>query len=469
MNSARNRRSQWRGRMCYLMLAIAAAGCGDEFRFDGISWQSERVRYHARRNDPLACADIVSVLERRSDRFAEIFGSPPSRWEPYDYYKVLDATDYENTNTWCAAPTLACEWRGAVLSPHPADEHELVHAYYEGLMGASPRFMQEGLAIGLSCASSFGLTIAPDTPIESALDPDGPQGPGPAARLVTALWFSGSPQQFYDLEAALGGGKPSRVSLAAVVSSVYGKDVDQIWSRARSKDGLECVGYSFCDAPPLELGETTLAETCTGRQTRRISDALAPALGIRYAGAGLRIAACDPTAKADPIRRVDLSVEWPWRFEHWFRAPNVPHALVPWAPDLALGAQTVVEVRDIGQAFAPTCDTSQPTDVAAGRGIRIRVPYEPARYHFPLRLPSMGALAVAWVNPQGASYLPRIRWCSACPDDPTATCVDLDAVSGANVTPDSPNAVLVIDAESELVEPQLLELAPGDAANRPAQ
>lgn len=454
-------------------LAIAAAllagvgGC--ETEFDGSTWQSARIRYHARRNDPLACPDVLVTLERRSDQFASVLQRPASSWEPYDYYKSLDEADYEairNAAELCAPdPTTACTQGSEVFSPRPVDEHELAHVYYAALMGEGPEFMEQGFAVALTCASS-SYYIAPETTLDGALDPDGPQGIAPAARLVTALWHAGEPRQFFELEAALGTGRPSAATVAAAVSRVYGGDVMAMWTKAKSKEGLECIAHPACDAPLLELGETArLRETCSGWESRRISTAVSATVGIRVAGPSFMAAACDPTATPDPVRRVPIGgpALWSWRFEYWLRLPSTPYALVPWPGMFPLGAESVIEARDIGQAFASACEVSNPTDVVSDRALRIVLPYEAGTYYFPMRFASATTLSISWVDFKGGTYFPRVRWCAACPSDPAANCSEVDALAGTKVQGNT-SQVLMLDVESELDEPRLLEVAPAPGA-----
>jgi hypothetical protein len=454
---------------CVVVASVFAA-CGDGSPFEGTVWQSSRVRYHARHDDPAACSQVLATLDTVSDRFSTIVGRPASSWEPYDYYKFLDDEDYARVQAsagFCASlPSIACQQGRSVFSPHPADYHELAHVYYTGLVAAGPRFLTEGFAIALTCVSSYGPYFAPDLPVEAALDPDGPHGPSPAARLTTALWFSGTPQQFYDLHAGLGAGVPARDAVSAAVSRVYSRDLDALWLDARSKAGLECVAYPFCDAPLLRLDETvTLAETCTGVQAVRLSAAAAPAVAIRVAGAPLAVAACDPTAAPDPIRRVEIRPRepTPWRFEHWIRVPATAHALFPSPADATLGDSAVVEARAIGTAFSATCDAGTPAELAADRAVRIVLPYEAGVTHFPLRSSSPTALTIT-LRGYGGTNPRRVRWCSGgCPADAGAACADLDAVAGADVQA-SGDAILVVEAASETDDLLILELAPDPGA-----
>ena len=452
-----------------VLVANVSASCGDGASFDGTVWQSSRVRYHARRDDPAACSQVLATLDTLSDRFSTILERPASSWEPYDYYKLLDEADYARVQAsagFCASlSTIACAQGHAVYTPHPVDYHELAHAYYFGFLAEGPRFLSEGFAIALTCASSYRPYFEPDLPLEAALDPDGPQGPSAAARLTTALWFSGTPQQFYDLHVGLGRGVPARDALSAAVNRVYSRDLDALWLEARSKAGLECVAYPFCDAPLLRLDETvTLAETCTGVQAVRLSNEVAPAVAIRAAGAPLAVAACDPKAAPDPVRRLEIRPQepWPWRYEHWIRVPATTHALFPSPAGSTLGDSAVVETRAIGSAFAATCDAATPAQVFADRAVRIVLPYEAGSYHFPLRFSSPTAVTVTLLGSSGASPR-RVRWCSTCPNDPGGGCEDLDAGAGAAVRATG-GPILVVEAESETDDLLILELAPNPGA-----
>jgi hypothetical protein len=458
--------------LAWVLVANLFAACGDGSAFEGTLWQSARVRYHARHDDPAACSGVLARLDTLSDRFSNLLERPASSWEPYDYYKFLDDADYARVRDsvgFCASlPTLACAQGRAVYTPHPVDHHELAHVYSFGFLPEGPRFLSEGFAIALTCASSYRAYFAPDLPLEAALDPDGPHGPRPAARLTTALWFSGTPRQFYDLHVALGAGVPTRDVASAAVSRVYSRDLDALWLEARSKMGLECVAYPSCDGPLLRLDETvTLSETCTGVEAVRLSDAVGPAVAIRAAGAPLAVAACEPTAAPDPIRRLEIRPPEPspWRFEHWLRVPPTAHALFPSPDDATLGDSAVVEARAIGAAFSATCAAGTPAQVLADRAVRIVLPYEAGSYHFPLQFSSPTALTVTMLGSSAANPR-RVRWCAACPNDPGAGCVDLDAATGAEVQA-SGGAVLVVEAASETDEPLMLELRPKPGADPP--
>ena len=455
-----------------VVVAIVFAACADGSPFEGTVWQSSRVRYHARHDDPAACSQVLATLDTLSDRFSTILGRPASSWEPYDYYKFLDDADYARVQAsakFCPSrPSIACAQGLSVFSPHPVDYHELAHVYYQGLVAAGPRFLTEGFAIALTCKSSHGPYFAPDLPLEAALDPDGPHGPRPAARLTAALWISGTPQQFVDLHAGLSVGVPARDAVSAAVTRVYGVDLDALWLEARSKRGLECIAHPFCDAPTFRLDETiTLAETCTGVEAVRLSDAVAPAVAVRVAGAPLAVAACDPTAAPDPIRRLEIRPPepWPWQYEHWIRVPATAHTLFPSPSKATLGDRAVFETRAIGAAFAGTCAAGTPAQFFADRAVRIVLPYETGTYHFPLRFSSPTALTISLLG-FGGTNPRRVRWCSACPNDAGAVCADLDTAAGAEVQA-SGSAVLVVEAESETDDLLILELAPNPGAGPP--
>jgi hypothetical protein len=72
-----------------------------------------------------------------------------------DYYKFLDKDDYFR-NSECPNDSDSCARDSAIFSPHPLQDHELVHAYLAPL-GFPPAFFVEGIASVLACDEVFTL------------------------------------------------------------------------------------------------------------------------------------------------------------------------------------------------------------------------------------------------------------------------------------------------------------------------
>src|SRR5690606_7813939 len=167
--------------------------------------------------------------------------------------------------TPCPAPSYGCMHGRTIYSPEAVCEHEIAHVAYAALGGEGPPFLEEGFAVSLTCQPSEWRTTRDRAALEEALDTGG--GWAAPSHLVTALWSAGVPSDLFELEGSFGAAVPSVEELAREVQRIYGRDLHELWASARSKAGLECVAHPFCSAPELDLGETILRHSCTGRES----------------------------------------------------------------------------------------------------------------------------------------------------------------------------------------------------------
>lgn len=440
----------------WLLLALGCCwACSDPVEeFHGTIWSSSRVRYHARDADPQACAGVVQAIEQRSDRFAELLGTTPARWEPIDYYKFFDAEDAARHSP-CEASNRACAKRSQVWSTRALHDHELAHVVLAGLAGDGPPFLEEGFVVALTCDPSAN-GVAPDAPLATALDVSTASGYVAAGRLVGGLWAAGTPEQLLELERRLGTTTPDAARLAEEVRDIYGLEVDAVWSEAKRSAG--CLAQPFCDAPPLALGETLLQDGCTGRSARLVSRELGGALGIQSAGLPLVLRACAAGAPPGGLSRLQLGgvFEAPWRTETWFVPPVDTQALFQVEDDQS-GSDTVLRTRDLGSAFAATCDTGAATELLPDTELAIAMPPEPGVYHFVLRGLASQAFELSLVGSSPSAL--QVSWCDACPEAAAASCATLELSQPKPVELAS-QSVLRVELKAVPQQSVLLRLVP---------
>jgi hypothetical protein len=443
---------------CWLALIASGpcAGCGDSMAsFEGVTWQTERTRYHARRGDPQACEAVVSNIEQLGDAFASLMDVTPSRWEPIEYFKYFDAEDAEQGHA-CALGRSACAEGRKVYTTRALHQHELAHVFFAGAAGEGPPFLEEGFSVGLTCDPSANSTPS-DATLESALDVSTVPGYLAAGRLVSALWFAGSPAQFFELERSLGTRKPSVDELVRQVERVYAQNVWSLWDAARTT-GPGCVAIPFCGAPPLALGETTLRDACDGRTARLVSATLSPALGIQSAGTPLVLRACTFDADPSALSRLQLggTFDPPWRTETWFVPPATDHALFPMEDD-AGGAETRLRTRALSAAFMPACDLATPTPLMAGTELSIVLPLAAGDYHFALQADISTTLKLSLLGSSPSAL--DVSWCTACTAGEAANCENMELSLPKVVVIDEPR-VLVVRVKASLEVSTLLRLVP---------
>ena len=443
-----------------LAVALLALACGDgENSFDGVTWQSAHVHYHSRAGDPQACEDVVAAIERRSDTFAALLEASPSRWEPIEYYKYFDMDD-ANRGQKCEIAGRACAKGRSVYTPRAFHDHELAHVFYAGLGGEGPPFLEEGFAVGLTCDPSSNA-LSSEADLESALQVSTLDGNLAAGQLVSALWFAGSPAQFFELEARLGTTNPSVDELARQVNEVYGESVQSVWDTARTV-GPSCIAVAFCGAPSLELGETTLLDRCDGRDARLVSPALAPALGVQVAGAPVALRACAADAEPSSLARVQLggTFDNPWRTETWFVPPASDYALFQVGDDRG-GAETRLRTRALTAAFTPQCDLAAPTALLPESELSIFVPLAPGDYHFTLSadVASMTSPSLELSLLSLAPSALQVRWCGACVEGAPDDCQTLELSQPRSVELEDAR-VLAVQVKEPLTASTLLRLVP---------
>jgi hypothetical protein len=443
---------------CCLAL-LASVGCADGVAsFDGVTWQTQRTRYHARPADPQACEEVLGSIEQRGDAFASLMDAAPSRWEPIEYYKYFDTVDAAQGHS-CELTRSACAEGRNIYTIRALHEHELAHVYFAGLGGEGPPFLEEGFAVGLTCDPSANATPS-DATLESALDVSTLAGYQAAGRLVSALWFAGSPAQFFELERRLGTSNPSVGELASHVEQVYAQDVRGLWESARTT-GPGCVAVPFCGAPSLTLGETTLRDACDGRTARLVSAALAPALGIQSAGAPLVMRACTFDADSSALSRLQLggTFDSPWRTETWFVPPATDYALFPVEDDRG-GAETRLRTRELSAAFMPACDLAAPTPLVPGTELSIVLPPTAGDYHFALHTDASTTLKLSLLGSNPSAL--DVRWCSSCTGGVAADCESLELSQPKPVVIDEPR-LLAVQVKAPLEKSTLLRLVPQPA------
>lgn len=234
-------------------------------------WESAHFRYHSRRSDEGSCEAVLEQLERHFKLIQAYLGFSWPKDRKVDYYKFQDEADYVS-NAGCPAKSDSCSFGSVVLSPHPLQDHELIHAYLAPL-GLPPAFFVEGIASIFSCSSVVTLATPKSWKEVVSLpftDRFGVYAEGP--------WFTGyllyrygaepllSLYERLDYEAA------SVDQISAAFELVYGETLDVVWNAAlASGQHVRCVNLWNCSGAtlPLDGSRQTVVHACDGRDNTR--------------------------------------------------------------------------------------------------------------------------------------------------------------------------------------------------------
>jgi hypothetical protein len=235
------------------------------------TWESAHFRYHTRYGDEGACEAILEQLERHFELMQAYLGLSWPKGYKVDYYKFRDTPDYLS-NAGCPGESDSCSVESTVLSPHPLEDHELIHAYLAPL-GIPPAFFVEGMASVLACRSMW--TLGNPRPWREVVllpfsDRFNVYAEGP--------WFMGYLLHHYGTEPLislydrLDHVAVSLDQISSAFESVYGETLDAAWNAAlASSHRVRCVNLWQCSGATLALdgGRQTLAQACDGTDHTR--------------------------------------------------------------------------------------------------------------------------------------------------------------------------------------------------------
>jgi hypothetical protein len=223
------------------------------------TWSSAHFDYHTRASDRPICADILGPLEQHFALFEDYFGFVWPAGRKIEYEKFVDTADYQ-AHAGCPGGTLACTAQGGVMSPNGIDLHELVHAYLWPT-GRPPTVLVEGAAVALSCTSADYAAPKPAyiTWDQLASVPTAEAYPA-GAWLVGYLLDQFGPQRFLALYGALRQDADA-ATMDAVVRSLYGQGLSDIWNAALSESQPRNTCLWQCAQPAFPLDGTPLSTT----------------------------------------------------------------------------------------------------------------------------------------------------------------------------------------------------------------
>ena len=317
------------GTPAFLAVAALAAACGGSPQTglppgftgfsDDVARSSAHFRYHAHASDAAPCDGTLDALERN---FAAITGALALEWpagDRVDYYKFA-SPDQLTAAGVCPFAGAACSANGVVFAAELVNEHELVHAYL-ARAGRPPVFVQEGIAVVLSCDST-----------QFSSDARAAAGMIDAAALLSWSSDAASTVPLYaaaaglvrDLRDRFGAGafldyyrQAVRGDLAAVnarFSAAFGAGLDAALAQARTDRSPStdfCNNVYACAGAPLALDGTPVSvEAGCGVSTSYATFALSAdthlALSLRGGGTA-QILSCDGRAGAPTAVKVGRS------------------------------------------------------------------------------------------------------------------------------------------------------------------
>ncbi len=217
-------------------------------------WTSAHFDYLTRASDDAICPDVLGPLE---DHFAELQGYLGFDWpdgQKVTYEKFVDGLDFAVHNGFgCGKLADACTEGATVESPQGLDTHELVHAYLWST-GNPPTVLIEGVAVVLSCGSSFFAQKPTQTWEQLA---SAGYGPGDSV-YYAGTWLVGylldvyGPRPFLTLYRTLSYSADT-AAMDAAFRTIYSVSLSVIWTAALAESQPRNVCIWQCSRPPLAL------------------------------------------------------------------------------------------------------------------------------------------------------------------------------------------------------------------------
>ncbi|WP_437732821.1 hypothetical protein [Sorangium sp. So ce1335] len=386
-----------------------------------------------REDDPNACSDVHSALERHLQVMTAELGIDWPEDAVIDYYKFPSMQESEE-HSGCGESHSSCYSGDGIRSPFAMNTHELIHAYTIPHWGDSAAMLREGIAVALSCRPWGRIVSArPWRDVFAGIDDAKLSSYRYAGALVTHLISErGGVSRFRELYQSVSLLTPPEY-FASMFQQVYGVDIDTVWSAVFSGVQIPaCLPIWACAAG--ELSEVDLVgPTCAG-SGERVFSTDTPSVLITE-GPPLRAIACDGSGREVLLGGAD-PVFGTVRGQHFWPALGEQFALTRIGEmfDIeALAEPTRTELRAIEAWSGPTCAGSEPvplpsdttsTFVLPEAGQKVRVLADGER--------QLGATADGWA-----------AFCEDC----GAGCVD---VFGSTTLPRLDSAVLEMRAPLRL-------------------
>jgi len=273
------------------LCACLLVGCGGDVELPSDRlWTSAHFRYHTRSTNTETCPDILALLEQHGDVIHQALGLSWDPGEVIDYYDFDDAMDFA-AHAGCEGFADGCTVGASVRSFVPFHDHELIHAYL-AKVGQPPPFLQEGVAVALSCelyrlAPHAPPTVAWREAFTSKLDDPSEALFVGGGWLVSRILATRDPHLLVDLYRASGGPAASPDDFAAAFARVYATTLDDAWADALRAPGgtLFCPWQCSRPALPMDGSQVVLGSVC-GQSTDQRTLMLAQDSDTVWSGSG---------------------------------------------------------------------------------------------------------------------------------------------------------------------------------------
>jgi hypothetical protein len=279
--------------------AMGLAGCHPTgFELSGSEYHSANFDYLFHPTDTTVCPSVMDSLEEHRALISSYLHIDPDSLPPVTYFKMRDEREYLARCT-VGGDGAANAGKDYVVSPVPFDEHELIHTITLGAWGFSTRFLEEGIAVALSCdPAAVAVTDAPynhwspqfdslgseSSPASVALytvgvpatitnlydiDVSGNAGYSAAGAVTTYLLDSGSVDKLAELWAHVSM-DASESDFSAALENVYGFSLEEVWQSLQTTRHRPCAPVWMCSLPEItNNGAGTLRSSCTGKDLGR--------------------------------------------------------------------------------------------------------------------------------------------------------------------------------------------------------
>ena len=266
----------------------------------GAAFHSSHFDYLYHPDDSTVCFDVMDSLERHQQLIAHFLGIDERNLPRVTYWKLRDENEYQAHTPLGGGDALANANKDFVLSPLPFDEHELIHTITLGAWGYTARFLEEGIAVALSCdPSAVDVTNTPYThwdtgwdlvPFETAPeklafgDTETPTAAPisipvatmyehsnyqAAGAITTYLLDVGGSAKLQKLWTSVSAGS-SASDFSKALQSIYGLSLDDVWQSLLTTRHRPCTPVWMCSLPAITASEQgTLRSTCTGKDLGR--------------------------------------------------------------------------------------------------------------------------------------------------------------------------------------------------------
>jgi hypothetical protein len=266
------------------------------FELKGSAYHSAHFDYLFHADDTTVCPDVMDSLEQHQALLASYLGVDEDTLPRVTYFKMGDAKEYHERSTF-GETAGGNAGQDFVVSSLPFDEHELTHTITLGGWGPSVLFLEEGIAVALSCdPAGIELTNQPYShwvasndaiPYESnpayvalytgntsptigqLFDVNSTAGYAAAGAVTTYLIDSADVEKFRRLWASVSSSS-SEADFSVALWNIYGFSLDEVWQTLQTTRHRPCAPVWMCSLPPITNHEQgTLRSTCTGKNLGR--------------------------------------------------------------------------------------------------------------------------------------------------------------------------------------------------------